>query len=139
MQLHVQGVYIRLTDSIFLCFLMIVSHFSLLFTINFYSVSHSVEITEIYSHIFLTRISWKQRSLLIKLRNSWFHEFFFGESEFFVIFPHCASLTIWHGLMLRSWFSMVYIKCGITISIGNRDYTRHFFGFHSWSFHKYVK
>ena len=46
---------------------------------------HSVQITEIYSHTSLRKISWKQSLLLkeVKFLESWFHEIFlFGESEF---------------------------------------------------------
>ena len=41
------------------------------------SMYHSVEIAEILSHTFFTKISWKQMVLLKKLLNRWFDEKFY--------------------------------------------------------------
>ena len=49
-------------------------------------VSHTVEITETYSHTFLTKITWY--NILLQ---SWFHEIVFKESKF-LVFPHCVYL-----------------------------------------------
>ena len=53
---------------------------------------HSVKITQIYSHTFLTKISWKQ--LVLWRSYFWvdFTKYFFCESEF-LVFPHCFRFS----------------------------------------------
>ena len=57
--------------------------------------------TEILSHTFLTKNSWKAKFLLKKLLKSWFHEKFLGEREF-LVFPHCTVLWYDHAQKI-SW------------------------------------
>ena len=52
---------------------------------------HSVKITEIYSHTFLAKFSWKCRFYGILL-NGWFVEIFFAVRKFF-LFPRCVSVS----------------------------------------------
>ena len=64
-----------------------------------------MEITEIYSHIFLAKISWKQR---FYKRTYWtvdFTVYFFSESKFHV-FLHCGLL----------WPSLIYFTCLVVMS-----------------------
>ena len=71
---------------------------------------HSVEIIEIYSHFF-DKTSVKATFLLKKLLKSWFHEIFFGESEF-LVFPHCVMQSLskleTHSVEISEFFSQSY-------------------------------
>ena len=50
---------------------------------------HSVKITEIYSYIFFTKVSWKQ---LFTKEDPYFHEFFDGESEILVFLHYVLAI-----------------------------------------------
>ena len=52
-------------------------------------------ISEIYSHAFLAKLSWKQcfYYYVKKLLKRWFDEIFFGESKFLIL-PHCDQIPI---------------------------------------------
>ena len=61
-----------------------------LFTTNL-SQTHSVEVSEIYSHTFWQKFL-ESKFLLNILLKSWFHEIFSNESKF-LVFAHCDILT----------------------------------------------
>ena len=81
--------------------------------------SVSVEITEILSHTFLTKISWNQQFYPKKLLKSWFHEIFFQWERISRFSTVCALKKL-----LKSWFHEIFfqwllsfslISCGITL------------------------